>query len=77
MDWYNKSKTNIEDYAPKLHKTKHENIINTLQKEHDVLKIKQEQYYASIQLRLFLLNLLDKQPSKQEIQSWIKIIEQA
>ena len=76
MNWYITSKTNLEDYAPKIYKTKYENTINTLQKEHDALQTKQKQYYASIQLRLYILNLFDKEPSKQDTQSWINIIEE-
>ena len=75
MDWYTQHKSKHEDYAPNTNKSKHEKILHELQTEHNTLVTKQTQYYASIQLRMFLLNLHETPPSYHDILSWISILK--
>lgn len=76
MDWYTNQRTNPHHYEPHVHKTKRKHTIDRLLKENTALERQCKQYYASIHLRLFLLDALDQKTSKKELLSWIDTLQQ-
>lgn len=78
-DWYsaqyNYSHNKQQTYKSAQHPTKQEEQLQRLRTDHQTLQTQLSKHHAAIHLRLYLLDMLSFQPTTEQIEKWLNVVE--
>ena len=63
-------------YTSAQHPTKQEARLSGLKREHTELEHTLGKYYASVHLRLFLLDMLSPPPTAPQVEQWLRTVHE-